>query len=201
MPNKNEGSVNQGVLGISIKATEHENLALEELTKFLYEFNLLYEISRLVVDPRYSDYSITQATSSRVVSRLEPQDKLGVQTLRLSSPLDLNLILNASEVALTAIGVVLTAIGLRQNANRPGDNKASFSRDVPSPVGSDDQAIVLADSGLQLRLPPPDGVMREKLEIRKATKHYERERKRLNENLVQVEEITITYSREPGSPS
>lgn len=103
MASANRQGDDQGYFRISVRGTEGDNLPLEEVTKFLYEFNLLYEMSRLVVDPRYEAYKITQATSSRVVNRLWANDKLYLEKLSVNSPLDLNLILNATEVALTAI--------------------------------------------------------------------------------------------------
>jgi hypothetical protein len=196
MASANRQGDDQGYFQISVRGTEGGNLPLEEVTKFLYEFNLLYEMSRLVVDPRYEAYKITQATSSRVVNRLWANDKLYLEKLSVNSPLDLNLILNATEVALTAIGVVLTAIGLRQNRSSHRDNEVSFDRHEPGIQEPDNRAIVFADAGIQLRLPPPDGDFREKLQIRKATKHYDREEKRLQENPVSVDEVSIAYTRE-----
>ena len=196
MPTSNTQD-DQGYFRIAIRGTEGENLPLEVVTKFLYEFNLLYEMSRLVVDPRYEAYKITQATSSRVVHRLWENDKLYLEKLRVNSPLDLNLVLNATEVGLTAIGVVLTAIGLRQNRSDRKNNELLFSRQDAGSPEQDNQEIVFADSGLQLRLPPPsDEGFREKLQIRKATKHFDRERSRLEESPERVEEVTITYTRE-----
>jgi hypothetical protein len=123
-------------------------------------------------------------------------DKLYLEKLSVNSPLDLNLILNATEVALTAIGVVLTAVGLRQSRRGQRDNQVSFDRHEAGIQEPDNRATVLADAGIQLRLPPPDGDFREKLQIRKATKHFDREKTRLRENPVTVDEVTITYSRE-----
>jgi hypothetical protein len=196
MSSANRQGDDQGYFRISVRGTEGDNLPLEEVTKFLYEFNLLYEMSRLVVDPRYEAYKITQATSSRVVNRLWVNDKLYLEKLSVNSPLDLNLILNATEVALTAIGVVLTAVGLRQSRRGQRDNQVSFDRHEAGIQEPDNRATVLADAGIQLRLPPPDGDFREKLQIRKATKHFDREKTRLRENPVTVDEVTITYSRE-----
>jgi len=196
MASTNRQGDDQGYFQISVRGTEGDNLPLEEVTKFLYEFNLLYEMSRLVVDPRYEAYKITQATSSRVVNRLWVNDKLYLEKLSVNSPLDLNVILNATEVALTAIGVVLTAVGLRQSRRGQRDNQVSFDRHEAGIQEPDNRATVLADAGIQLRLPPPDGDFREKLQIRKATKHFDREKTRLRENPVTVDEVTITYSRE-----
>lgn len=196
MSSANRQGDDQGYFRISVRGTEGDNLPLEEVTKFLYEFNLLYEMSRLVVDPRYEAYKITQATSSRVVNRLWVNDKLYLEKLSVNSPLDLNLILNATEVALTAIGVVLTAVGLRQSRRGQRDNQVSFDRHEAGIQEPDNRATVLADAGIQLRLPPPDGDFREKLQIRKATKHFDREKTRLRESPVTVDEVTITYSRE-----
>lgn len=187
----------QGYFRIAIRGTEGENLPLEVVTKFLYEFNLLYEMSRLVVDPRYEAYKITQATSSRVVNRLWENDKLYLEKLRVNSPLDLNLVLNATQVGLAAINAVLTAISLRQNRSNRRDNEVLFSRQDADSPKQVNQEIVFTDSGLQLRLPPPpDENFREKLQIRRATKHFDRERSRLEESPVRVEEVTITYTRE-----
>lgn len=186
----------QGYFLISVQGTEGDNLPLEELTKFLYEFNLLYDMSRLIVDPQYETYKITQATSSRVVNRLRADDKLYVEKLSLNSPLDLNLLLNASGVALNAIGVVLNAIGLKRSSQGQGSSEISFSRKEAGSRKPDGPETVFADSGLELKLPPPNEDFLETLQIRKATKHYDREQSRLIGSPVHVEEVTITYTRE-----
>jgi hypothetical protein len=153
-------------------------------------------MSRLVIDPLYEAYAISQATSSRVAKRLRAEDKFYVDKLSVNSPLDLIVVLTASQVALGVLSVVLQGIGLRQNRNNRPENEVSFDRRELGNPEQGSREIVLADAGVQLTIPSFEGSFREKLQVHKATKHYDRTLKRVEESPVRVEEVTISYTRE-----
>jgi len=183
----------QGVYLISLKGNETATLSLENLSQFLYEFNVLYEMVRIVVDPAYEDFQITQWTSARTRNRLKEYDKLQVTSFSINSPLNLKLKLNASKakIGLRAIEIVITAIGLFPiHQGHPkeieGSSRTQYVR----------QSIA-APNSVKIELTETnDAHIKESLEIRQATKHFEREKKRLSHSPLQIDEVTITYTRE-----
>lgn len=60
---------------------------VQEVSGFLYDFNLVYEISRLATDPKYSDYRFSRSVWYRTRKPLVEQDRLHVDRLQLGSPL------------------------------------------------------------------------------------------------------------------
>jgi hypothetical protein len=57
-----------------------------EFSRFLYEFNLLYETCRLVTDPQYREFDFPKHTFRRQVSPLKPNDRLTMDMIRQESP-------------------------------------------------------------------------------------------------------------------
>lgn len=96
---------------IRVRGTEPTDVPLLDLTSFLYDFNLLYELGRLATDPAYLDVPLDL---SRIWYRdgrpLLEEDRLRVARLRKESPLELLTIITATGGAAGAIWVVVQAI-------------------------------------------------------------------------------------------
>src|SRR5215469_5387279 len=75
--------------------------SLLDVSSFLYDFNLLYEITRLATDPRYDDFRFSNYALFRKGRPLEPRDRLHVEALSERSPL----------VLVTDLSIVAGAIG------------------------------------------------------------------------------------------
>jgi hypothetical protein len=94
---------------IDLQSQEEKTLSLFDISVFLYDFTLAYEISRLITDPRYEHVQLSRFILYRNRFRIAEQDRMFVRSLRLESPLDLSLIILAVPPAIAAIfGIVHT---------------------------------------------------------------------------------------------
>src|SRR5437899_9522367 len=84
---------------ISIKAVERGEVQFRDTVNFLWDFNLLYEISRLALDPKYRDFRITPYVFQRNGRPIWPEDRLRLVELSTESPLKLRIALTAVPVA------------------------------------------------------------------------------------------------------
>ena len=66
---------------------------LIEVTNFLYDFNMLYEINRLALDKKYEDFKFSHFTYFRKGRPLNSEDRLRVSKLKEESPLCLESII------------------------------------------------------------------------------------------------------------
>jgi len=117
---------------------------LQDVSAFLYDFNLVYDISRLATDPKYSDYRFTRSVWYRTRKPLTEQDRLHVDNLQLGSPFILETIL-----AVTAVGVP-AVYGIVQIAEKIADWKVN--REIRR-LERDKLAMELRQNDLP---PPPD---------------------------------------------
>jgi hypothetical protein len=76
---------------------------LLEVTAFLYDFNLAYEIGRLATDPIYDDVNLSRFSFFRHGRPLAEEDRLQVGKLRQESPLEL-------VAAVTAFGGIVGSV-------------------------------------------------------------------------------------------
>jgi len=100
---------NDGFFQIALRGEEGDYPALSDVAYFLYNVNVLYEFSRLIVDPKYEGYRFSNRSSNRHVTRILPADQLDVQSLRVQSPILLTVVLLATPVSATAIWVLSQA--------------------------------------------------------------------------------------------
>src|SRR5205823_2388579 len=81
-----------------------------DIVNFLWDFNLLYETSRLVVDPRYASFRFTHYVYTRHGRPLRQADRLRLVELRQESPLKLKTIVGVTAGAAAVLwGLVQTA--------------------------------------------------------------------------------------------
>lgn len=64
--------IGTGRFVLRIRGKEPPEPTLLDVTSFLYDFNLLYEISRLALDPRYEQYRFSRYTYFRKGRPLAP---------------------------------------------------------------------------------------------------------------------------------
>ena len=78
------------VLRTTLWARESPFPTVLDFNAFTYDFNFLYEIHRLALDPKYAEFDFRR--SSRIHTRygrpLEESDRLRLESIRLESPLE-----------------------------------------------------------------------------------------------------------------
>ncbi|HEX8266376.1 MAG TPA: hypothetical protein VF596_13310 [Pyrinomonadaceae bacterium] len=87
-------------------ATENRSVTINEVGLFLYDLAILYELVRLVVDPKYKDFKFSRFALYRNRRRLKPKDRLYVQKIKQESPLEVAILIGTTTVsALSAVWV------------------------------------------------------------------------------------------------
>ena len=77
---------------LRLRLTGHEEAfpTLLDVTSFLYDLNLLYEFLRLSIDPAHRDFIFSQHSYYRNGRPLQNFERLHVESLKLSSPMDIS---------------------------------------------------------------------------------------------------------------
>jgi hypothetical protein len=95
---------------LDLKADEATTPTLLEVSSFLYDFNLIYELSRLVADPQYEGVRLSRFTLYRNGRPLDDRDRMGVQRVSHQSPLELITIIGLASGAVASMwGIVQVA--------------------------------------------------------------------------------------------
>jgi hypothetical protein len=90
-------------ISVSITGSEEQRPEFRDIVNFLWDFNLLYETSRLIVDPRYERFRFTQYVYTRHGRPLRKFDRLRLVELHYESPLKLKTIVGATVGAAGAL--------------------------------------------------------------------------------------------------
>src|ERR1019366_6569633 len=102
---------------IAVTGSEESEPPVRDVSAFLYDLNLLYEIARLATDPSYRHYTFSFRVWTRNNRPLSAQDQLIVHKLRLESPFDLSLLLpfvpKAVEAIRSVVGIAKELAGWR----------------------------------------------------------------------------------------
>ena len=85
-----------------LRGAESQTPTLLDFSGFLYDFNLLYEVSRLATDPAYDGFRFSRYVLYRRGRPLADRDRLRVEKLSQQSPLDLVTLLVAVPTAVGA---------------------------------------------------------------------------------------------------
>jgi hypothetical protein len=169
-------------LAIAVEG-EEGHPPLQEVSSFIYDFNLVYEISRIASDPTYQRYTFNRFIWNRNGRRLKDSDRLHLVSLQLGSPFLL-------ETAVVLVGGAIAAVwGLVQISERIAD----------WPVNREKNRLELEK--LRRELNPGDQAegLPEILEKRGALEYYERSIQRVAENEIKITDIR--FSIEPRFPS
>lgn len=107
-------------LRIKVRGQEDKFPTLLDVSSFLYDFNLLYELLRLAVDDRYADYRFNNRFSGyRDSRRLDDEDRLHVVRLQHESPIYFDLIVSATSGAFVAVaGLLYKVLSPREREKR-----------------------------------------------------------------------------------
>src|SRR5881628_258898 len=88
---------------IVLNGTDERPPRLLDVGSFVYDFNLVYEISRLATDPNYDDFKFQHYIWRRNGRPLRDEDRLYLERFRLASPLHLVAIVAAVPAAVGAV--------------------------------------------------------------------------------------------------
>lgn len=72
-----------------IRGDERDQVTIDEIGLFLYDFATLYELIRLAVDPKYDDFKFSRFSLYRNGRPIKPKDDIYIESLKHSSPLEL----------------------------------------------------------------------------------------------------------------
>jgi hypothetical protein len=177
-----------GYFQIRLRGEEGGYPALIDISSFLYDFNLLYEFSRLVVDPKYVEYKFSRFSSYRNAQRLSSEDRLGVESLHVGSPIEILAIVLAmpsSAGALWAFTQVFEKIAnFRINRDILKLQREKLKKELQAPPVQPPAALDTYDG------------FREQLHTREADYYFGRVEKHLRESAVHVTEFEIGHIRE-----
>jgi hypothetical protein len=178
-----------GYFQIAVRGEEGDYPALIDISSFLYDFNLLYEFARIVVDPRYARYKFSNRSGYRNARRIDWEDRLEVETLRVESPIALIAVVAAVPAAATTLWALTQAVEKLANF-RINRQILKLQRDrllAEAPKDSDSVLPEMSES---------DATFREQVRIREADYNFDRVEQHLQQNPVRVREIEITHVRE-----
>jgi hypothetical protein len=99
---------------ISIELLSHDNkwLGVQEVSAFLYDINLLYELALLINDRQYKEFKFTSHIgSSKARWQIKEEDKLYVAKLRIGSPLIQQCLVALTDGTARSVSAFLSSIG------------------------------------------------------------------------------------------
>jgi len=170
---------------VLIRAHQPEPPNASEVGLFVFDFDSLYELVRLSVDPKYADFNFTRFALYRNAKRVDADDKMYVRLLRLASPLEM-----ASTIAVyagAAASVSATLWVLVQAFERMYNLKLNREK-----LQLEIQKLKRDLSADSKDLMEPDAIdVMETLEERGAREYLETVEKRLARSAIQIEEVII----------
>jgi hypothetical protein len=203
MPNEDAPPNAPEYYQISLHGEEGDYPSLIDISSFLYDFNLLYEFSRLIVDPRYGDYRFSRYSGYRNARRIYPGDRLLVESLLVESPIALTVAVVLTVPSAAAIWALTQAFErianfrINRDILRIQRDTAGIQRDILE-LQRDNlrRASASADASALLRLPETDQAFREQTRIREADYYFGRVEEHLRRGPVHIKEAEITAIRE-----
>jgi len=179
-----EFSLREPYFRIALAGSDKGFPTLLDISNFLYDFNLLYEITRLATDPRYNDFRFSQYVFYRNGRPLELGDRLHVEKLSQGSPMMVVAVLTITGGAVGAVwGIVLV---LEKIINAPL-NRRKLKAEVEK-LERENQDASSRHIGENLENPEE---VRRVLRIREAESYYENVGGRLQRSSVKVKEVEI----------
>jgi len=183
-----------GYYQIELRTNDGDNYpALTDISYFLHDFNLFYEFTRVIADPKYRNYHFSRFFTYRNRRRIDEPDQLSVERLSKESPL---LIIVAVAALPSAAGTIWALVQIFEKIANLGLNREilklnrdKLRRELQEPHSG---PIGVSQNG--------DVTFREQIHIREAEYIYERIERHLGENPIRIREIEVTYTRQlPGN--
>jgi len=169
---------------IRLTGSEESFPSLLEVSSFLYDFNLLYEISRLATDPRYRDFKFSRFVFYRGGRPLDGRDRLYVQSLSHGSPI---VIVGVVTAVVTGIGGVWGIIQIADKVTNARLNRRKLRAEVEKLERENREATTLPHD----MMPESEEEFRRVLRIREAEHYYDNVAGRLERSSVRVRELEI----------
>ena len=95
---------------LELQASSDDFPALIDTSTFLYDFNLIYELARLTVDPEWDGLVVDEDAWSRDGRPLHEFERLHVVSLRQGSPLELVAVVTAAAGASAALWALVQVV-------------------------------------------------------------------------------------------
>lgn len=115
---------------IYVSGTESKHTLLE-FSRLLYHLDLVYEISRLAVDPKYRRYRFPEHTFRRFVSPLETNDQMILTRVRRESPWELAVLLHDPIALLTGgLGALWLFVQCLEKLSTLGLNRRKLKMEI-----------------------------------------------------------------------
>jgi hypothetical protein len=95
-PMPREDEIQHEIDMIADEPSDQKYPTLNDINYFLHDLNLLYELTRVLLDPKYENVRITQHFEYRNHKRIDREDQLTVARISKQSPLDVSLGLNVA---------------------------------------------------------------------------------------------------------
>jgi len=163
-----------------------DSVTLLNMSGFLYDFNLLYEITRLAVDSKYEDFHFSPAAYYRQGRPLRTADRLQVRRVIYGSPLEVVAVVGAvggSAVAVaTAVWLIVQAVEKIANFHL---NRKKLRAELAK----------LEREEHQSEATPNTERVKQLLERREALEMYENVIRRLSDADIRVIEISVRIVR------
>jgi len=173
---------------IRLTGSEESFPSLLEVSSFLYDFNLLYEISRLATDPAYRDFKFSRFVFYRRGRPLEERDRLYLQSLSLGSPI---VIVGVVTAVVTGIGGVWGIVQIVEKITNAPLNRRKLKAEVEKLERENQEAATLSPD----LMPEGEEEFRKVIRIREADHFYDNVAGRLERSSVRIKELEIEVVR------
>ena len=184
---------------IALRGEEGDYPALSDVALFLYHFNVLYDFSRLLVDPKYAEFKFAANSANRNFKRVEPGDRLAIESLRVQSPIALTVVILATPASAAALWVLTQAFEKIVNfpINRKNlklQNESLELGNEKTKLESDKLRRELDSSAAHVpaSLAESDGSFVSLLHIRNAAKPFGLVMEKLESSEIRIREFEIT---------
>lgn len=163
--------------------------SLLDVSSFLYDFNLLYEVTRLATDRNYHAFSFTDFVLYRNGRPLTGSDRLHVLALKQESPL---LLVAALAGLPTAIGAVWGVVQIVEKIASASLERRKLKAEIEKLERENQDA---ARSPLEVDFENPED-FKTVLRIREAETYYDNIGDRLERSSVRIKEFTVEVVRQ-----
>jgi|NGEPerStandDraft_6_1074524.scaffolds.fasta_scaffold67926_2 hypothetical protein len=178
-----------GYYRIHLLAEDDDYPDIDQVSSFLYDFNLLYEFSRVIVDPEYSSYRFSRYSGFRNQKRIGEDDKLKLDLLSQGSPLELIALVTAIPAA------AATLWALTQTAEKI--RNWSLNREILELTR--DRLLRDLQRSANIDLPAYEQnstQFTQMVRLREAEENFSLVENRLQRSPLSVRELSITYESE-----